>query len=62
MMFPYFELYNDAMSEQDMPFGYLVKTYWLFFYFVLPLQVSISFYLTSFEIRKMIRLRNYLGA
>lgn len=61
-MFPYFELYKDAMTQQDMPFGFLVQTYWPFFFVVLPLQVSISFYLTIFEVRKMIRLRNYLGA
>ena len=44
-----------------MPFGYVVKTHWFFFFAMVPLQASVSVYLFMFEFRKYWKFGNWLS-
>ncbi len=57
-MFPYFEMYKNAVREQDVTLGYIIHKHFLFFFVLLPVQVAISVYLTGFEFRKLLIQRN----
>jgi riboflavin transporter FmnP len=59
MMFPYFELFKHSTVDEGKPFGYMVMKHYIFFLLFLPLQVSISLFLSYFEFKKMVATRDH---
>lgn len=54
IMFPYFEMFKNAVSEGDnVTFSEMMTKHWLFFFVMLPMQLAIAIYLTWFEWKKM---------
>ena len=54
IMFPYYELFKNAMNDNDKPFGFIMRKHYVFFFMFLPVQFTIAVYLTLFEIKKAI--------
>lgn len=52
VMFPYFELFKNAIKDNELPFGTIMQKHYVFFFMFLPVQFGIAVYLTYFEIKK----------
>ena len=53
IMFPYYELFKNAIADNNLTFGEIMTKHWIFFFIVLPFQFIIAIYLTYFEAKKM---------
>jgi hypothetical protein len=60
IMFPYFELFKNAVKDHDIGIDGMLFRHWLFFFIFLPIQFAISVHLTYFETKKMILTKDKL--